>query len=372
MHLRMPTEKAHGLQIAKTLEAMTLRGEMVELWVPARKNIITEDIFTYYSLTAHFPVRAITSFAALRFVRVLGSIAYWLDALAFLVALAMERIETESVYYTRSAPVAWLLAQKGAHVYFEAHLWPNTKEKVFRALLRGVSLVVANSDGTREMFRKNGFVNTVVIRNGADLEKFALSISHHDARKKLNLNLDENIIMYVGSFARWKGVATLYAAWVKIQKQFPDTRLVFVGGEKNTLAQFDACGDIDQNDRVTVLPHQQAALVPTYLRAANVLVLPNEAISEESIRYTSPIKLFEYMASGRPIIVSDLPAMHEVLDDTTSTFFEAGNSDDLAIKLSYALTHGAEGESRAKMASVNAEEFSWQKRAQQLSSMVKN
>jgi glycosyltransferase involved in cell wall biosynthesis len=371
MHLRMPTEKAHGLQIAKTLEALTKVGEHVELWVPRRTNPIHEDVFHYYSLTERFPVRMLASCEALRLVGALGSLAYWLDALAFLTTLLLERIDTEVAYYTRSAPVAWLLKQKGAQVYYEAHLWPSSKQGGFQFLLRGVDGVVANSDGTAEEFRKRGFQNVTVVRNGADLEKFSLNSTHNEARQKARLPLAGNVVMYVGSFARWKGVATLYSAWVKIQKQFPDTTLALVGGEVGTLLQFAECKNIASDTSVTVLPHQASSLVPAYLRSANILVLPNEPVNEESIRYTSPIKLFEYMASGRPIVASDLPSMREVLDDTTATLFAAGDSDDLAKKISFALTHARECEAKAKKASEVAKTYSWENRAKRLNEVVK-
>ncbi len=371
MHMRMPTEKAHGLQIAKTLEALAKNGEHVELWVPKRENSIRDDVFAYYSLTERFPVCTLSSFEALQFVKSLGSWAYWFDATAFLVTLLMERIDTESIYYTRSAPVAWLLKEKGAkRVYFEAHLWPSSKERAFRYLLAGVDQVIANSEGTNRAFQIRGFTNTLVVRNGADLEKFDNSLTHMEARNKVQLPLAGNIIMYVGSFARWKGVATLYAAWTKIQKLFPDSTLLLVGGETKTLEQFKECEGIALDNTTLVLPHLPTSFVPTYLRAANILVLPNEGISEESIHYTSPIKLFEYMASGRPIVVSDLPSMCEVLDETTATFFTSADSDDLAEKLSFVLTHAGEVEKQARNASHKVADFSWEKRAQRLCALV--
>ena len=66
--------------------------------------------------------------------------------------------------------------------------------------------------------------------------------------------------------------------------------------------------------RVTFTGLMPPAEVAARLREADVLVLPNPA-SAISSEFTSPLKLFEYMASGRPIVASDLPSLREVLRD---------------------------------------------------------
>ncbi len=370
MHLRMPTEKAHGLQIANTLQSLARAGGHVELWVAKRTNAISEDVFAYYGLTEQFPVRYLPVLPALRLKSIIGAIAYWIDAAFFLLTLAAERVDTSSVYYTRNAEVAWLLALKGADVYYEAHLWPSSKSGVFKFFLRGVKGVVANSDGTAEVFRKNGFTHTEVIRNGADLEKFAIEISREDARKKVDLPVDGDIVMYVGSFARWKGVATLCGAWADVRSQFPDAHLVMVGGTHEELDRFPECKEVRTDSRCIIRAHVSASQIPTYLRAADMLLLPNEPVSEESIRFTSPIKLFEYMASGRTIVASDLPSMREILSEKNAVLFLPGDRSDLAEKIAMLLRNKEEGLKRAKNASEIVRDYSWDARAKRLMTFV--
>ena len=370
MHLRMPTEKAHGLQIANTLQALAREGESVELWVTKRKNPITEDVFKYYGLDERFPVRYLPVIPAIRLTSLLGAVAYWLEAVLFLATLCVKRLDTTAIYYTRNAEVAWLFARRGATVIFEAHSWPASHTAVFRYFLGDVKKIVANSEGTAHAYESVGFTNVEVVRNGVDLERFRSAPSKEDARRELLLPMEKQIVMYVGSFARWKGVATLYGAWKKIREEFPNAILVMVGGTKEQLLQFPECAGVQNDESVIVKAHEPSELIPAYLSAADVLVLPNEPVSEESIRYTSPIKLFEYMASGRPIVASDLPSIREILSEEIAVFVQPDNKEDLARGIAIALKDSVLGEKLASKAREKVAQWTWQKRAENLRKII--
>jgi glycosyltransferase involved in cell wall biosynthesis len=65
--------------------------------------------------------------------------------------------------------------------------------------------------------------------------------------------------------------------------------------------------------------------VPTYLWAADVLVMPYTS-QTPTVRYMSPLKMFEYMAAGRPIVATDFPVVREVLRDGHSALLVAPDS----------------------------------------------
>lgn len=366
MHLRLPTEKAHGVQIAQTLRALQGEGASVELWIPYRMNRITKDFFAYYSLDRVFPVRTFHYPEALRLVSILGPIAYWFDSLFFLVALLCARFDPLARYYTRSPEVAWLLAQKGLRVWYEAHLWPASKDSLLCYLLRDVSGIVANSGGTKTMFEKNGFTNVTIVRNGADLAKFAIREEQHQLREEFDLPLEGAIVMYVGAFYAWKGVGVLLDAWnLRGKGAYPAT-LVLVGGERQELYTLGKKEIIQGREDIVVLSHQSAAAVPRLLAAADILVLPNAPVSEESVRYTSPIKLFEYMASGSPIVASDLPSIREVLSEETAVFAEAGNPKSLERAIARLLEDTMLQSRIGKTARQEVGQYDWSMRAKKL------
>jgi glycosyltransferase involved in cell wall biosynthesis len=97
-----------------------------------------------------------------------------------------------------------------------------------------------------------------------------------------------------------------------------------------------------------------------------VLVLPNprSAISTE---FTSPLKLFEYMASGRPIVASDLPSIREVLTDGYNALLvEAGNPQALIDGVRRIKADTALAERLATQALQDVHRFTWDRRAERL------
>jgi glycosyltransferase involved in cell wall biosynthesis len=372
LHARMPTEKAHGLQIAKTLEALAVKGTHATLWVPRRKNVLTASIEEYYNLRTAFSVRVFPIPDFLRLPRFLGQLRFWIDAFGFFLVLLFARVNREGIYYTRNPEIAWLFKMKGAHVWYEAHLFPSTKTWLLRFFLAHVDGIIANSQGTADAFTQHGFSHVHVVRNGVDLERFLRVPTREESRALLDLPHDKTIVMYVGAFYEWKGVPFLLETWQKNFGDRSDLLLVLVGGTANDLKKNTGNKAYRESINITLVPHAPAEQIPTYLAAADILVLPNIAVTEESIRYTSPIKLFEYMASGRPIIAADLPSICEVLSAETALLFEAGNTDALASGIEHILSSLDEAERLGERAQQEVCEYSWEKRAQLLLNIVRS
>ena len=83
------------------------------------------------------------------------------------------------------------------------------------------------------------------------------------------------------------------------------------------------------------VPHKA---VPFHLAAGNLIALPNSAEQEISARYTSPLKLFEAMASNRPIVASDLTSLREVLtDDKNAVLVPPDDKHALAVAIAIGL-----------------------------------
>jgi glycosyltransferase involved in cell wall biosynthesis len=179
---------------------------------------------------------------------------------------------------------------------------------------------------------------------------------------------EPRLVAYAGHLYAWKGVDVLLEALARV----PDARGLIVGGHdaEPDSARVRALAErLGLVSRVTFTGLVEPARVADLLRSADVLVLPNPA-SAISTRYTSPLKLFEYIAAGRPIVASDLPSIREVVHDGTEALLVApGDPDALARGIRRVLDDPALAARLASAASALAPHYTWARRAERLESL---
>jgi glycosyltransferase involved in cell wall biosynthesis len=150
------------------------------------------------------------------------------------------------------------------------------------------------------------------------------------------------------------------------------TRAVIVGGheEEPDLARVKAlAAERGCASRITFTGLIPPADVAARLRDTDVLILPNPA-SAISTSFTSPLKLFEYMASGRPIVASGLPSLREVLrDGENALLVEPGNAPALTAGIRRIKDDPALGERLARQALADVQQFTWGRRAERLEAL---
>jgi glycosyltransferase involved in cell wall biosynthesis len=133
------------------------------------------------------------------------------------------------------------------------------------------------------------------------------------------------------------------------------------GGTEKDIEKFKQ--EYGFNENVMIVGKKDHNEIPIYLKAADILVLPNNKGEMISMYYTSPLKLFEYMASKRPIIASKLPSLQEILDEKLCYFFEPGDPKDLAKMIYYIKNNYGETEKKCLNAYEKVKNHTWQKRA---------
>lgn len=195
------------------------------------------------------------------------------------------------------------------------------------ALSRSAGVASLTNEFRRELrwlgWRDSG---VAVIPDGYD-DRLYRPQQRQEARKRLGIVPEALVVTYTGATFAYRGLDRLVAAFALLARQQPAALLYLVGGrphEVNALrAQALALGVAAQVVTTGALPQ---AAVPDYLGAADMLVVP-DTVSDVT---ASPLKLFEYMASGRAVVCVDLPALREVLPAAAARFVQRGDTADLA------------------------------------------
>jgi glycosyltransferase involved in cell wall biosynthesis len=331
----MPSQRAQSLQVAQMAGAFARAGAPTTL-LHARRRTAPElpagvDLWEWYGLP---PVRAGEAGPRLEAVPCVD----WIDrvppALQYLPArvqeLSFARNAARRVaqgfagarVYAREAEIALALVRRGrADVFLEIHRVPGgrLRRRWLCEAAAGARGVVAISGGVRDDLARLG-VDAARIRVEHDAfepGRFAARPARDAARAELGLSLDAPVVVYAGGLLAWKGVDVL----VDAARALPGVRFVVAGGTDADVARLRERARGLANVRIEGF--QPPARVPLYLAAADLGVAPNRSQPAISARHTSPLKVFEMMAAGLPIVASDLPSLREILAEGTEAVFVA-------------------------------------------------
>lgn len=168
--------------------------------------------------------------------------------------------------------------------------------------------------------------------------------------------------VYGGHLYDYKGIPTILNA----ASLAPDITWHLVGGDASDVARVRA--EVERRRLLHVVVHGGKLYreMPSWMWHADVLILPPEA-NHPSARWTSPVKLGEYLASGPPIVASDIPGLRTWVAEPAVTWFRASDPSSLVSSVRAVLRMGAaEREVRRQAAARLAERFSYPQRARQL------
>ncbi len=352
---RIPTEKAHGIQIMKMCEAFSDQGINVELILPRRLNKIKKNPFDYYEVKKTFKI---TKLPTLDFIALgLGQFGFFAETLLFLIVARIYLLfKNYDILYAREEWAGLLFKD----FCMEVHSLPARPSFLHKKTWRRAKAIFVLTSFIKNELIEHGIPadKILVLPDAVDLEKFDIKISKEEARKKLNLPQDKKIILYTGSFYLydWKGVDILLDAAKNFGEDF---LFLFVGGSENEIKEIK---NKVRAENILLIGHKPYAVIPYYLKSADVLVLPNKKGHAMSEQHTSPLKLFEYMASRRPIVASDLPSLREILAEKEAVFFKPNDPKDLAEKIKDILANPILADQISQGASQKVQNYTWSNR----------
>lgn len=363
-NIRLPTEKAHGLQIMQMCDAFARIGHEVTLIVPQRTNTSEVSPWQYYGLPPRFNIICVPVFDFIPYDRWLGNIALWLTTLSFarnarkaVVAACPNLIFSRDAFLIRLAP-------KGVPFIFEAHDFPS-KPWLYRRIWNACTRIVTVTIGLKKAFLIAGVpeANLLTAHDAVDLEKFRITDGRAAARRSLGLPLEGFLALYTGHLYPYKGADDLLEACRHLRH---GTHVVFVGGRPDDLARLKArAAALSLMNAIFVGPVQHER-IPEFLRAADVAILPTRASDRHSSEFLSPLKLFEYLAASKAIVATDLPSIREVLDDRSAAFVPPQDPSALAMVMNGLAEAPGEVVRLERAAAELAEGRTWTRRAERV------
>jgi len=363
---RVPDDWAHVFHIMHMCEAFAHQGAEVKLVVPRRGATPTggrQDPFEYNGVESNFTIVRLpcldlfpgTTSRLLFYIR---NISFFISARFYLWFIKVD------VIYTREAWAGYFFR----NFFFEAHTAQGRS-----LLFSGARSIVCLTSFIKDIFVKRGFParNILVEPDAVNLKQFAHLIPKVEARTKCGLPQDKSLIGYVGTLKTMNIDKGLHAA-ITAMKAVPEAMLVVVGGDREHVEEYRSLaehGGLASRVIFTgTVPH---ASVPVYLSAFDVVVAPFPDIEHYRL-YMSPLKVFEYMASGIPMVVSDLPSLREILTEKTARFVKAGDVKELALALNNLLSHPDIAQVQGLAARKEVERYTWDKRAERILGFIRN
>ena len=365
---RMPTEKAHGIQIAKMSEALHKAGAELTLIVPRRGR--GGSLKKFYNLAAEVPVARLPVLVqaglptlSYRFGFLAGSLSFMLSAFFFLLAKRL-RGERFLVYTIDMDQFSFALLPLLRVPYFvEIH---DAKQSglLFHWIFKHArGVLTINRIIKQKLCERFGMpsAKVLVAPNGIAPEFFdARRIAQGEARAALCLPRDGRIALYAGQFYAWKGLE-IFASAARLA---PDILFYLAGGTREAFMETTGVRDIPNNLVFGgIRPYQE---MPPLMRAADVALVLGTRRDEYSYYHTSPMKLFEHLPTGVPIVAARTPAIADMVSEREVFFYEPDSAESMASAIADALNNKTAADSKTAAARVLAEDYTWQNRAEKV------
>ena len=283
--------------------------------------------------------------------------------------------------YTRLPQTAALASQTNLPVILEIHDLPqgNIGPWMFRLFLKGKGarrLVVITRSLAEDLHQYFGAPElietastfTIISPDGVDLGRYTELPLPGAARSQLQLALPERFTVgYTGHFYSGRGLDLI----LSLASRLPTINFLLVGGEQKEVLQLVEKAKSLALENVYITGFVPNRDLPLYQAACEALLMPYQkqvaaSSGGDIARYLSPMKVFEYMASGRAILSSDLPVLREVLSSENAILLPP---DDLQTWLKAIQDPQVDSRRRMRLggqARSDVQQFSWEARARRI------
>lgn len=280
-------------------------------------------------------------------------------------------IHFQKCFHWCSLPVIVAGYLRGRPIHYD---WDDWEEKIYfydppsrkigkylsfleRTILRLVETVSVSSEHIRRLCEglgvKAGRIFWAPV--GADLEIFSPHLSGEKVREQYRIR--SKLVIYIGQLHAGQYAYLFVQAAALVKKKFPSVHFMIVGGGYKMKELQNLTEELKAHIIFTgPVPHE---LIPSFIAASDIAVAPFE--NDDISLCKSPLKIAEYMASGKPIVASDAGEVRRMVDDT-AILVKPGDANELAEGIMRLLKDKKLREELSIKARKRAEEiFNWSK-----------
>lgn len=308
----IPSSLPSSLQIIKTCESLSKYKYNVTLIKPGTGNKKI-SINKYYGLKSNINIKEFSIFDS--FPRGLNFYLYSLCCLFFILK------KSNSITITRNYFICFLLTLFRKKVILEIHHDIKIEGRVTKFIIKYLNIlnkkklikIVAISNAVKNLFVNKYKVHAekiTVLPSGSSIKINHLSKFQNNKRMKIG---------YFGSISLSKGISTL----IKLSKIDLENDYFIYGGNKEAISKMRM---INKNKNLFFKDNIPYKEISKKMLTMDILTLPYTRIVKSAgdvddiSKFTSPLKLFDYLAVGKMIITSDLKVLREIID-TKNAFF---------------------------------------------------
>jgi glycosyltransferase involved in cell wall biosynthesis len=369
-----PNEKADAEQVVNTVSALAAEGLDIRLiiprgWrtlgVPKRRRV--EKLRGFYGLAESLRTTELITLPSLP----LRPEKQTHGILAPLWA----RLGGYQLVYTRNPLPAYVATLLGLPVVFETYRIHRSTSPVGRWLGRWSRSRRLLGIITHSSISSDGLVGCGVepnkiraIHNGFNPALFEDALSRAEARRRLGLPVDGKIACYAGRMDRRKGIGSL----LELAQRTPEITYWLIGKSQQDREGWVARWVAEQGvTNVRRIPWMTEESLVEYLWAADALLIPPTA--QPLHRYGKtvlPMKLFKYLAAGRPILAPELPDTEDVLNDRNAVLVAPDELEAAADAVRRIVDDAALSTSLATQARTDARDLTWEARARRIIAFI--
>ena len=339
------------------------------IFAPKRRANIKESFSDYYSVSTDIKIEFLSSFDQNDLLLFMGPIRLWLAN--FFLRRNLKKVLSEQEFdliYTRTSALLSALLKAETPVIIELHTLPRRNKSSFVRQCNQCKKIVCLTSLMRNELVSWGVKDSRVIVEGdaVDLAQFNKEFRSDVWRNAQGIPSDIPVIGYAGqleSMGLSKGVDVLLEALNILMEKGIDFHALIAGGPNSVRDKFrSSLSDalLSRAHFIGILPRED---VSSMLSSCDVLVYPAPRSSHPFYqRDTSPMKVFEYMAAGKPIVCAELPPLRDVVNEDMVNFFIPGDSYNLADVIANVISNQEDVQEQVQKAKDYVSNHTWKKR----------